>query len=717
MTNDEIQNIFLLECDEGLAAAEAGLMAMQGGNGDAETTNSIFRAVHSIKGGAGAFGFTALQAFTHKFETVLQQVRDGDREADAKLLSAMMRAFDTLTDHVTAVKGAAPIPDDTAISAELEAIAESVGQPATPEEDAVQTVVADASASAGGSAGDDLDFDSLLADLSPATSNSAPDWRVYIQPTAKALANGGEPLLLLRELIALGGTVEQLDASATPDLDQFDASEATLAWTLRVQAAVEKAAIEEIFDFVGDACTIKIDTMADTVADAVTPPPAAAAPVPAAGPPPAQEPVVKAAAPVVDVTPKVEVVAPAPAAVAPPPPPASGSHTIRVELDKLDRLVDSVGELVITQSMLAQRLAGAGVVTEDEMSQFEYLTRELQDCAMALRAQPIRSVFSRVPRIVRELEAQTGKRVKLEVFGESTELDKTVIERIGEPLTHLIRNAIDHGLETTEERIAAGKSPEGVVRLSAEHRGGRILITVADDGRGINRERVLAKAIERGIVAADARISNEEIDNLVFAPGFSTAQQVSSISGRGVGMDVVKQNIQALGGRVSINSRPGEGATFSLTLPLTLAIADGMIVRVGTETLILPLTHIVESLKPERSDIVQMSPGCYMLNVRGTFLPVMQVAKALRMPGEATDPTDCVMIVVETESMGQSVLMVDTICDQRQVVIKSIETNYQPVAGVAGATILGDGRIALIVDVEALTKGSMGSVPALSEAA
>jgi two-component system, chemotaxis family, sensor kinase CheA len=406
--------------------------------------------------------------------------------------------------------------------------------------------------------------------------------------------------------------------------------------------------------------------------------------------------------------------APAPAQA---PQPATGSHTIRVELDKLDRLVDSVGELVITQSMLAQRLAGAGVVTEDELSQFEYLTRELQDCAMALRAQPIRSVFSRVPRIVRELETQTGKRVKLEVFGESTELDKTVIERIGEPLTHLIRNAIDHGLETTEERIAAGKSPEGVVRLSAEHRGGRILITVADDGRGINRERVLAKAIERGIVAADARISNEEIDNLVFAPGFSTAQQVSSISGRGVGMDVVKQNIQALGGRVSINSRPGEGATFSLTLPLTLAIADGMIVKVGSETLILPLTHIVESLKPEQSDIVQMSPGCYMLNVRGTFLPVMQVAKALGLRGESANPTDCVMIVVETEAMGQSVLMVDTICDQRQVVIKSIETNYQPVAGVAGATILGDGRIALIVDVEALTKGSVGSAPLLFEAA
>ncbi|MEK6638573.1 MAG: chemotaxis protein CheA [Pseudomonadota bacterium] len=711
MTNDEIQNIFLLECDEGLSVAETGLMAMQSGEGDTETTNSIFRAVHSIKGGAGAFGFTELQAFTHKFETVLQQVRDGDRAADDKLLAIMMRAFDTLADHVTAVKGEAPTPNDKVISDELEAVANILEASDEGVESGGGKVTTSIEPT---SPRDDFDFDSLLAELDSPGETALPDWKVFVQPTAKALANGGEPLLLLRELVALGGKVIELYISATPDLDQFDATDAILAWTLQVPASTDRAAIEEIFDFSGDACTVRIETMLTTdikeqllktVAET-----SAVAPV-SALPPVA----IKAAQKAL----RTPVVAELP----PPPPPfqstpvAPGSQTIRVELDKLDRLVDSVGELVITQSMLAQRLAGAGVVTEDEMSQFEYLTRELQDCAMALRAQPIRSVFSRVPRIVRELEAQTGKRVKLDVFGEATELDKTVIERIGEPLTHLIRNAIDHGLETTEERIAAGKPPEGVVRLSAEHRGGRILITVSDDGRGINRERVLAKAIERGIVAADTRISNEEIDNLVFAAGFSTAQEVSSISGRGVGMDVVKQNIHALGGRVSINSRPGEGATFSLTLPLTLAIADGMIVRVGSETLILPLTHIVESLKPERSDIVQMSPGCYMLNVRGNFLPVMQVAKALNIKGERMGAADSVMIVVETEAMGQTVLMVDTICDQRQVVIKSIETNYKSVPGVAGATILGDGRIALIVDVEALSKGDVGSVVALSEAA
>lgn len=326
---------------------------------------------------------------------------------------------------------------------------------------------------------------------------------------------------------------------------------------------------------------------------------------------------------------------------------------------------------------------------------------------MSLRAQPVSAVFSRVPRIIREVEAQTGKSVRLDVEGESTELDKTVIERIAEPLTHLIRNAVDHGLETPEERAAAGKPEQGVIRLSAEHRGGRILIAVADDGRGINRERVLAKALERGIVARDAKLTDEEIDNLVFAPGFSTAQTVSNISGRGVGMDVVKQNIQALGGRVTIVSRPGVGSTFTLALPLTLAIADGMIIKVGTETLVMPLTHIVECLQPQEGDVQAVGPGHNVLNVRGRFLPIQSVAAALDIAEAQSDPSKAVLIVVETEARGQVVLMVDTICDQRQVVIKSLETNYRAVDGVAGATILGDGRIALIADIEALATCDM----------
>jgi len=365
--------------------------------------------------------------------------------------------------------------------------------------------------------------------------------------------------------------------------------------------------------------------------------------------------------------------------------------------------VNLVGELVITQAMLAQQLSSSGLAAMAELADLDQLTRELQDSAMSIRAQPIKSVFSRVPRIVRELEGETGKQVRLDIEGEMTELDKTVVERIGEPLTHLIRNAIDHGLESPEARLAAGKPAQGVVKLSAEHRGGRILICVSDDGGGINRERVRAKAIERGLITAETQLADEEIDNLIFAPGFSTAETVSNISGRGVGMDVVRKNVEALGGRISIQSRPGHGSIFTLALPLTLAILDGMIVSVGAETYVIPLTHIVESLRPQAGEITSMGNGRQMLNVRGAFLPITPIGQQLGVQGAQNDPTKAVLIVVDSEENGQSVVMVDSILDQRQVVIKSLESNYRPVAGISGATILGDGRVALILDVEGLT--------------
>jgi two-component system chemotaxis sensor kinase CheA len=384
--------------------------------------------------------------------------------------------------------------------------------------------------------------------------------------------------------------------------------------------------------------------------------------------------------------------------------PVGVTPTIRVDLEKLDRLVNLVGELVITQAMLAQRLLNCGLASISELSDLDHLTRELQDSAMSIRAQPIRSVFNRVPRIVRELQASTGKRVRLEVEGEATELDKTVVERIGEPLTHLIRNAIDHGLETPEERIFAGKEAEGLIRLSAEHRSGRIVICVSDDGRGIDHDRVYAKAVERGLVAPDAKMSDEEIENLIFAPGFSTAATLSNISGRGVGMDVVRRNVQSLGGRIAIASKPGLGSTFTLSLPLTLAILDGMIVSIGDQTYVIPLTHIIESLRPLPEEVKRIGINQSMINIRGSWLPIQSVAGALGIAGAQTDPSLAVLIVVESEN-GQAVLMIDEILDQRQVVIKSLETNYRQVEGVAGATILGDGRVALILDVESVTSG------------
>ncbi|WP_191323937.1 chemotaxis protein CheA, partial [Novosphingobium pokkalii] len=391
---------------------------------------------------------------------------------------------------------------------------------------------------------------------------------------------------------------------------------------------------------------------------------------------------------------------------APAAPPAPG-QSIRIELSKLDKLIDAVGELVIAQAMMAQRLSNEGLAASEEIAVLDGLTRDIQESAMAIRAQPIGSVFSRVPRIMRELSASTGKHVRLEVSGESTELDKTVIERLGEPLTHLIRNAVDHGIEKPEERLAAGKSAEGTLTLSAEHRSGRILIRIGDDGRGINRERVLAKAIEKGLVAPDAQLSKEEIDLLIFAPGFSTAQTVSNISGRGVGMDVVRQNVKDLGGRITIESEQGVGTTFTLTLPLTLAISDGMVVNVGDQTLVVPLANVVESLRPAVEDVKGLGANRAMMNVRGRFIPVVPLHLAVGANGAVEVPQDGVLIVVETEGAGRAALLVDSIVDQRQVVIKSLDTHYRSVEGVAGATILGDGRVALIVDVDGLVARSL----------
>ena len=718
MNQDDIQLIFLQECDEGLASAETGLIACQSNPQDSDAINGIFRAVHSIKGGAGAFGFTALQHYTHKFETVLAQVRDGDRPLTPELLTVLFKSFDILTDHVNAIKGDCDTPDDAEMSRQLEEIAANLETATVPAEDAAGAVAEPALTEITGL---DFDLDGLLSALDQPQDASvaepvAKEWLVTVRPMPAALVNGSEPLLLLRELVDLGARCVHVNVDDVPDLDAFDAEATYLEWHYRLPIGIARSDIADIFDFIGPAIGLNIDEAdaepvmeePELVTTTIAAAEAVASSVAEA---------VQAVAPAAAVpAPKEELPVSGSASAAPPPPSSKAGQTIRVDLEKLDRLVNTVGELVITQAMLAQQLSMQGLSQIAEVADLDHLTRELQDCAMSIRAQPIRSVFSRVPRIVRELEAETGKRVRLDIEGEGTELDKTVVERIGEPLTHLIRNAIDHGLESPEERVASGKSAEGVVRLTAEHRGGRILICVSDDGRGINRERVLAKAVERGLIAPDAQLSDEEIDNLIFAPGFSTAQVVSNISGRGVGMDVVRQNVQALGGRISIASRPGHGSTFTLALPLTLAIADGMIVGVGEETLVVPLTHIVESLRPGPQEVRRLGGGKFMLNVRGQFLPVQHVGSRLGIEGSETDPTQAVLIVVESETAGHSVLMVDAIKDQRQVVIKSLETNFQQIDGVAGATILGDGRVALILDVESMVAAELGRAR-LAEAA
>ena len=707
MDLDAIQQMFFQESEEGLQALESCFALCREAADDPETINTIFRAVHSIKGGAGAFGHEHLQDFAHHYEGVLDQLRSGVLTMTPALLDVLLAAFDTLSDHVAAARGERGTPDDTAVLAALAGVGGAQETASEPTPAAVATVAAPAAPaddfdallgllepSAPAAAPQD-DFDALMSLLAPsAVPSQKPAWYVSVRPSGDAFANGGEPLLLLRELVRMGGIKVELDGSALPPIDELDVNRAYLGWSLEMPAEVAKDDIEAVFEFVDgwqveitqDAAQSPTETrvIAESdapqgieVAQAPPPPPAVVAPVAA------PEPIVSR---------------PASTPAAGDNAPAAASATIRVELDKLDRLVNLVGELVITQAMLAQRLSEHGLTGSSELTSLENLTRELQESAMSIRAQPMKTVFNRVPRIIRELEADTGKRVRLQLDGEMTEVDKTVVERIGEPLTHLIRNAVDHGIESPEERLAAGKSEDGVLRVGAEQRSGRIVITVADDGRGIDRARVRAKAIERGIVAPDAMLSDEEVDNLIFAPGFSTAEKVSNISGRGVGMDVVRRNVQALGGRIGVSSRFGSGASFTLSLPLTLAVLDGMIVKVGEQTFVVPLGNIVESLRAQPGQLSHLADDAAILDVRGAQLPVLPIGALLGIPAQS-DPDNTVMIVVDTDA-GQAVIMVDTIEDQRQVVVKSLEANYRAIPGVSGATILGDGRVALILDVE-----------------
>ncbi|KQM13196.1 chemotaxis protein CheA [Sphingomonas sp. Leaf24] len=713
MDLDAIQQIFFQECEEGLAAMEGNFALLRDGDRDSETINAVFRCVHSIKGGAGAFGHERLQAYTHQYETLLDLIRNGTLELTSPLLDVVMGAFDMLADHVAAARDGGTPPSDAAMLDRLSAAAGG----GSAHGGSAKAAAAPAAAEPAPAISDDFDdLMSMLGDVAPSEEGADADdgWRLHYEPGAKAFEHGAEPLLLLRELTLLGGKVTQCDRSALPGLDALDPETGYLAWDVALPASVAEDDIRAVFEFSdSNAITLgkgapeasimdDVDSLFDSLDTVAAPVAAVEEPVaPPPPPPPAPAPVPAAVAPAPAASAPVdEKAAPrAAAAVAP------AAQTIRVDLDKLDRLVNLVGELVITQAMLAQRLAENAMGGISELNDLEHLTRELQESTMAIRAQPMKTVFSRVPRIVRELEGETGKRVRLEVDGEMTEVDKTVVERIGEPLTHLIRNAVDHGLEMPDVRVAAGKPAEGVVRLSAAHQSGRIVITVADDGQGINRARVKAKAIEKGIILPDAALTDEEIDNLIFAPGFSTAAAITNVSGRGVGMDVVRKNIQALGGRIGIQSREGFGSSFSLSLPLTLAVLDGMIVTVGEQTFVIPLGHIVESLRPTDLTLNRLGPEGTLLDVRGSYVPVLRIADHLGIAGAQRNATDAVLIVVEGDH-GQAALLVDSIQDQRQVVVKSLEANYQAIDGVAGATILGDGRVALIADVDALTSRS-----------
>ena len=711
---EAIKATFFQECDDLLADLEAKLMLLEQGQTDLETINAVFRAVHSVKGGAGAFGLEALVRFAHVFETLMDELRAGRKPCDAVTIKTLLRASDVLADHIQAAQGLVPPVDEArsaALVAELEVLTHGGdAPPPVMEED------------------DDFGFTPMAFDMAleepAAPLDAAPaGWRIVFKPMGRMYANANEAGLLLRELGRLGPTQVRLDDSAVPTLDALSVEEGCLTWTIDLSADVDEAAVREVFDFVESDCDLTITPLgeaSDVCADAALvfeDEPAAI--LPAGDDLDIAALLARATGAVADIAPEAApdmaaFAAPAaepaavPAAMPTTTPAASAAApvTIRVDLDRVDRLINVVGELVIQQAMLSQRVLESGLARSSGialgMEDLELLTREIQDSVMAIRAQPVKSVFQRMPRLVREVADMVSKQVRLVTAGEDTEVDKTVVERLAEPITHMLRNAIDHGLETPEERVAAGKSAEGTVRLAALHRSGRIVIEISDDGRGINRERVKKIAIDKGLIAPDAALSDEQIDNLIFAPGFSTAAVVSDISGRGVGMDVVKRSIQALGGRISISSVPGKGSTFTLSLPLTLAVMDGMVVTAAEQTLIAPLPAIVESLTPQAVDLHHVGGVDPVIRFRDRFLPLIDVAFVMGFSSTPIDPTGGVAVVVETEGGQQAALLFEAIQGQRQVVIKSLETNYQQVDGVAAATILGDGRVALILDIDVL---------------
>ncbi|MDB5441260.1 MAG: CheA signal transduction histidine kinase [Caulobacteraceae bacterium] len=642
---------FFVECDELLAELEAGLLALQAGAYDPKIVDAVFRAAHSIKGSAGAFGFARLERFSHAFESALDAVRSETVALDPDLFRLLLRAADALTDIVNAARdgdeAAGPPTDSDALLVALAALAP------------VRTARPDSE--------DDDDGFAFPPTPVVLTFASPRCWMIRLRPHASLYAAANEPLLLLRELGRLGDISVALDATALPELGDLQPEEGYLAWTVTLVTNENEAAIREVFAFVEGSCDLSIRQESDVVHEAEGPRTHPAEPVVAVETP---------------------------------------TRTIRVDLDRIDRLVNLVGEQVISQSMLRQRMIDAGLSAapgmEGPLDDLAHLTRDLQESVMAIRAQPVKVVFQRLSRIVRDVAAATGKQVRLTVAGENTEVDRTVIERLTDPLTHMIRNAIDHGIEPPHCRRAAGKPEEGVIHVSAAHRGGRVIIEVTDDGAGLDRAAVRQTALRRGLVSPDALLSDDEVDGLIFAPGFSTSTELSALSGRGVGMDVVKRGVQALGGRIAVTSQPGEGACFTLTLPLTLAVLEGMVVSVAGHSLVAPLSSLVESVRANPAALRQLGSQTCLLSYRGEYLPLIDLGIAFGYRQVAPDAGMGAVLVVEDGLGGRAALLVDEILGQRQVVIKSLETHYRAVPGLAAATILGDGRVALILDVDAV---------------
>lgn len=657
MDISDFYQTFFDEADELLADMEQHLLDLVPEAPDSEQLNAIFRAAHSIKGGAGTFGFTILQETTHLMENLFDEARRGEMQLNTDIINLFLETKDIMQEQLDAYKSSAE-PDAASFEYICNALRqlalEAKGEAAAPAVSPATLSVVDTAEEA-------------------APAAAASKLRVVLSRLKESEVNLLEEEL--GNLAKLSNVVKGKDS---------------LAATL--EDGISQDDIVAVLCFVIEADQIDFET---ETAQAPAPAEAVVAVAEVAAP------AVVPAAPALKAVPKEPA---APGRGEKPAARSSESTSIRVAVEKVDQLINLVGELVITQSMLAQRSNELDPVTHGDlitsMGQLQRNARDLQESVMSIRMMPMEYVFSRFPRLVRDLAGKLNKQIELTLMGSSTELDKSLIERIIDPLTHLVRNSLDHGIELPENRVAAGKSPVGNLILSAEHQGGNICIEVTDDGAGLNRERILAKAMSQGMAVSE-NMTDEEVGMLIFAPGFSTAEQVTDVSGRGVGMDVVKRNIQEMGGHVEIQSKQGSGTTIRILLPLTLAILDGMSVKVAGEVFILPLNAVMESLQPREEDLHPLAGGERVLEVRGEYLPLVELWKVFEVDGAKTEATQGIVVILQSAGRRYA-LLVDQLIGQHQVVVKNLESNYRKVPGISAATILGDGSVALIVDVSAL---------------
>jgi len=775
----ELKQTFFQECEELLGALELRLQALDEGSTDPEDVNAAFRAIHSIKGGAGAFGCTELVAFAHVFEASLDHLRSGRVALEDAPFALFLRCSDAVADLVSAARADEPARARPDLLEALEQVGKPAGAaapkpaapaaapapvaaaPSAPKNDAPVGVAALGNLLAmveaktgGGAQAVDSGWDDEPAKAAspnsaapkPASGKPGRDIVLRISPENDLFRRVIEPRVVFASLPADDIVSIVCDLGHVPSLETIDVSDCWMRFivTLRTELSIED--ICSRFDFTLATEEFEIEVLADAPANDDTPA------VPMAAAPAGQTSEVSGSvaadlsailaklgpAPTATSVPDIQPAAPAPVAVsvasvveapaaakaaarAPANDAAAGRQrqavSVRVDLDRIDKLMNLVGEIVITQSMLVECVRSLPydvyAKTAEGILTLSRQTRELQDHVMAVRAQPVKAVFQRMPRLVRELAQTLGKEVRLVLEGENTEVDKTIIEELADPLTHMIRNSMDHGVETPEDRIAAGKSPEGTIKLVAEHRAGRIVISVTDDGRGIGRDRLLAKAKSRGLVGADEKLAPEEIDQLIFAAGLSTADVISDVSGRGVGMDVVRRNVESLGGRISVDSEPGRGCKFTLALPLTLAVLEGMVIRCGDDRYVIPIASVIETQHLASTPIEHLTFGQEVLRWRGEITPLHRLGAVM---GSSGTPNENIIIIAETERGDNVGIAVDEIVGQQQVVVKSLEGNYGTVHGASAATILGDGLVALILDVDSMLRlAATGERPPATE--